>query len=437
MDIIVPTPNYTLNQGQKDAAEAFLKFLFDREARGFILSGPAGTGKTYLMGYIVDVVIPRYHEMCKAMGISVDYTEVSMTATTNKAAEVLGQNVRQPVGTIQSFLNLTVSNDYTTGRTNIKKTARWTTHTNKVIFIDEASMIDSPLFATLLEGTMNCKLVFVGDRHQLSPVMEKISPIYRQGYPVYELLEPVRNANSPELMALCDQLRTTVETGVFHPIRIVPGVINHLNDEQMKAALHTYFGSQTMDSRIIAYTNSRVNQFNDAIRDLRNLPSYFQKGEILVNGSPAKLGQKTLAADMSVGVISISAPEPIQFKPDVTLWVQNATLITQAQVVYHGARVPCDKEHYAALMKFYKRRKDFVSFYDLRDNFFDLRPNDASTIHKAQGSTFENIFVDLSNISTCNMADQVARMLYVAVSRPKSQLFFYGDLAAKYGGLTF
>lgn len=437
MDIIVAQRVYTLNQGQKGAAEAFLKFLFDREARGFILSGPAGTGKTYLMGYITDVIIPRYHEMCKAMGIPVDYTEVAMTAMTNKAAEVLGQNVRQPVGTLQSFLNLTVSNDYSTGRSNIKKTSRWTIHANKVIFIDEASMLDTPLFATLLEGTLNCKLVFVGDRHQLSPVMEKISPIYRQDYPVYELLEPVRNANSPDLMALCDQLRTTVETGVFHPIQVIPGVINHLDDEQMEAALHSYFGSQTMTSRIIAYTNARVNQFNDAIRELRNLPAYFQKGEILVNGSPAKLGKKTLAADMSVTVNSIGAPEEIQFRPGVNLWVQNASLVTQNQELFVGARVPCDKDHYADLLKYYKNRKDFVTMYDLRENFFDLRPNDASTIYKAQGSTFENIFVDLSNISTCNMADTVARMLYVAVSRPKSQLFFYGDLAPKYGGLTF
>jgi AAA domain/UvrD-like helicase C-terminal domain len=435
MDIIVT--NYTLNEGQKEAAEAFLKFLFDREQKGFILSGPAGTGKTYLMGHIIDDVIPRYHEMCKALGMTADYTEVAMTAMTNKAAEVLSQSIRQPVGTIQSFLNLVVMNDYTTGRSTIKKTGRWVIHSHKIIFIDEASMMDTPLFATLLEGTYNCKLVFVGDRHQLSPVMEKISPIYAQGYPVHELLEPVRNAGQPALMALCSQLRTTVETSVFHPIQIVPGVIDHLDDTEMEQALYRYFGSQTMDSRIIAYTNHRVNQFNDAIRDLRNLPSYFQRGEILVNGAPAKSGNKTLAADITVTIHQITQPEEVEFKPGIKLWVQTANIRTNAGVYYSNVRVPCDKDHYGKLLKYFKSKRDFPSMYDLRDNFFDLRPNDASTIHKAQGSTFENIFVDLSNISTCNMADQVARMLYVAVSRPKSRLFLYGELASKYGGLTY
>ena len=38
---------YTLNQGQKAAAEAFFEFLFDPNEKEFIISGPAGTGKTY------------------------------------------------------------------------------------------------------------------------------------------------------------------------------------------------------------------------------------------------------------------------------------------------------------------------------------------------------------------------------------------------------
>ena len=50
---------YNLNQGQKEAADAFFEFLFDREAKGFIISGPAGVGKTYWMGYIIDIIMPR------------------------------------------------------------------------------------------------------------------------------------------------------------------------------------------------------------------------------------------------------------------------------------------------------------------------------------------------------------------------------------------
>ncbi len=56
--------DYHLNQGQKAAAEAFFEFLFDQTQEGFIISGAAGVGKTYLMGYIIDETMNRYHEMC-------------------------------------------------------------------------------------------------------------------------------------------------------------------------------------------------------------------------------------------------------------------------------------------------------------------------------------------------------------------------------------
>jgi ATP-dependent exoDNAse (exonuclease V) beta subunit len=46
------------------------------------------------------------------------------------------------------------------------------------------------------------------------------------------------------------------------------------------------------------------------------------------------------------------------------------------------------------------------------------------------------VFIDLTNISTCHQVEQVARMMYVAVSRAKYRIFFYGQLAEKYGGVV-
>ena len=83
----------TLNQGQKAAADAFFDFLLTDD-KEFIISGPAGVGKTFLMSYIIDHTMTHYHKVCELMGIKPKYTEVQMTATTNKAADVLGQSVK-------------------------------------------------------------------------------------------------------------------------------------------------------------------------------------------------------------------------------------------------------------------------------------------------------------------------------------------------------
>jgi ATP-dependent exoDNAse (exonuclease V) alpha subunit len=45
------------------------------------------------------------------------------------------------------------------------------------------------------------------------------------------------------------------------------------------------------------------------------------------------------------------------------------------------------------------------------------------------------VLIDATNISLCHNPSQVARMLYVAASRARHRVVFYGELAAKYGGL--
>ena len=79
-----------LNQGQQEGADAFFRFLFDDNKQHLIITGPGGVGKTYLMGHLIDTIIPTYHQTCALMNVPVKYTSVHMTATTNKAAEVLG-----------------------------------------------------------------------------------------------------------------------------------------------------------------------------------------------------------------------------------------------------------------------------------------------------------------------------------------------------------
>ena len=426
---------HNLNQGQKAAADAFFEFLFNPDEKGFILSGPAGVGKTFWMGYIIDIIMPRYQESCKLIGIDPDYDSVTMTATTNKAAEVLEYATGRTTQTIHSFLNLTIYEDYENGKTKLNVNPRtWQVYQNKIIFIDECSMIDSQLFKLIGEGTNKCKIVYVGDHNQLAPVTEKLSPVYQQGYPMFTLTEQMRTS-VPELQALNQQLRDTVETGIFNPIIEVPGIIDYLDDAAMQRMLDITFANQTKESRVLAYTNRRVVEFNDYIRQKRMLPDSFQQGEILVNNSAIKLGRgNSLSVEAEVTIQRNLGPSLVEIEKGTFMAVEHLDFVSHIGEYFNYIPVPTDRGHFNDLVKYYKRQKNWERYFYLKQNFPDLRPRDAATVHKSQGSTYDSVFVDLGNISTCHQADQAARMLYVAFSRAKTKVYVYGDLVAKYGG---
>lgn len=433
-----------LNQGQTAAGEAFFAFLFNDDEKEMIISGPGGVGKSHLISALIDDIMPRYFKMCDLMGLIPKYDAVEMTATTNKAAEVLAISTARPTSTVHSFLNLKVQADYKTGQTKLTKNQKtWKVHENKIVIVDEASTTDTDLINMLHEGTHNCKIVYVGDHCQLAPVTEQLSPIYRQNLPFYELTEQMRTS-VPELQAVNQQLRDTVETGDFQPIKIVPGLIDWLDDDQMQQEISSTFTHQTHSSRILAYTNDRVNQYNDHIRDLRHLPSHYTEGELLINNSAIAL--KTGESNRSV-MVSVEAEleildlapsnSMVNIAPDADLEVCYASIQLSRGSVFQKVALPVDRNHYSELVRYFQKTKNWNRYFYMKDNFPDFRPRDASTVHKAQGSTYDTVFIDLGNISTCHNPNQVARMLYVAFSRAKHRVFLYGNLAEKYGGLIY
>lgn len=428
-----------LNKGQEEAADGFFKFLLSDE-KELIIKGGGGVGKTFLMGKLINEVMQKYTEMCSMIGLDTDFTTVIMTATTNKAAEVLAQETGIKTETIHSFLRLVVKDNYNTGESTLTRKQDWYVHHNQIIFIDEASMIDSKLYTQIQESTQNCKIVYVGDHCQLSPVKEKISPIYNQQIKSFELIEPMRNSTKPELMALCTQMRETVKTGIFNPVKIVPGVVDYADNQAMELAIKAKFTHQTHDSRILAYTNSRVMDYNDHIRHLRSLGFGYSSGELLINNSSIHLKGGMLSAEQEIEIISMGPAEPVLIEEkgedSVYITVQYSEVKTSLGQIIGNLPIPVDRNHLRELIKYYGKIKNFDRYFFLKNMFPDLRQRDACTVHKAQGSTCDTVFVDLTNISEVRDPKQAARMLYVALSRAKYHIVLYGKLADKYGGLT-
>jgi hypothetical protein len=130
----------------------------------------------------------------------------------------------------------------------------------------------------------------------------------------------------------------------------------------------------------------------------------------------------------------------IEIEPGVQFQIRRMDLESRIGDILYDIPVPTDRPHYHALLAHYrkvaKKGGGWGRFFDLKNKYPDLRQRDAATVHKSQGSTYDSVYIDLGNISTCNIANQVARMLYVAFSRPRTRVYLYGDLAEKYGGLT-
>lgn len=426
-----------LNAGQTAAAQAFAEFMFSPE-KELAITGPGGTGKTHMMQHIIDVEIPQYHQACKLMGIEPLFTDVAVTATTNKAAAVLARATGRPAQTIQSFLNLKVEDDYSTGRSVLTKTRNWKVHERYVIFVDEASMIDTPLYNLIHAGTLGCKIVYLGDHCQLAPVKERISPVFRgDKIPMLHLTEPMRNAGQPALVDVCNHLRDCVENLKLPEIQIVPGVIDHLDDEQMSAEVDKQFINPTDDHRIVAYTNQRVIDYNDHIRGVRNLPATPCVGDILTVNSGIKLKGHYLYAEQELEVVYVGATSQQVIYPGTP---NEMTLdLLQISVLLDGLDVsiivPADVDHFRRCQKYIAKLKDWSTYYDLKNAYPDLRHSDAGTVYKAQGSTYSTTFVDLTDISTCTNFEQALRMLYVALSRSKERVVLYGNLAPRIGSL--
>ena len=418
-----------LNKEQQSVFLQIIDFI-NGPAKAMDLSGRGGTGKTYLIGHIVNNIMP----FIKNEKIQT----IAVTATTNKAAAVLNGSIPgydQNVGTIYTYMNLRLSENYTTGATSIVPTQNWEVKSNTLIIIDECSMVNADLFHYLQIGIdSSCKILYVGDRNQLSPVKEDISPIYSQGYPQANLTTSVRNAGQQALMDLCEQARQTVLTGVFTPIIPVPGVIDIVDGLELKGIMEREFHKEAEDKRIIAYTNARVVQYNTFVRELRCYTEPFVVGEILSNNTSTDVGNKTrLYTDQLVRLKRVCERYEdhslIKGVPIPMIRIDVEDLNTRYSYNVSVFANPDDRQK---LSKHFVKHKNWPSYFKIKNEFPDLRPIAASTTHKAQGSTYDRVVIDLSDIGTCTQVEQTARMQYVAVSRAKSRIFIRGELPPRY-----
>ena len=420
-----------LNPDQENAAQAFFQFLFSDE-REFSISGPAGTGKTFLMKHLIGKVLDEFYNARHLLqGEAPPRFTPALTATTNKAADVLSNSTGTEATTIHSFLGLKVKEDYTSGKQTITKGRNAPFHVRSLLFIDEAPMVDQTLYKFILEGVCSkSKIVYLGDHCQMAPVNEKISPVYTNPKHFVKLSQPMRNAGSPQLISLCEDLRQTVETLSFSPLVESSPSVLYMTSREAQYFVDKTFQEQVPDHRILCFTNNQVRDYNAHIRSIRGYGDKFLPGEILVNNSVLKDNKDNVAlrAEDRLKVLSVSDRTSFMRFQDKSMEIYQASVLTLDGRMSLSVNIPADYSHYRSLLKHFAQKKEWWIYWNLANNYPDLRPTDASTVYKSQGSTFHTVLMDLSDIGKCRDLDQLARMLYVGASRATDRLILFGHL---------
>jgi len=419
----------SLNAGQQEAIGKYLDFLIDPTKTEMVIEGPAGTGKSTLVDHLLFGMNKQKLMLYTTMGIHADKLKnVVLSATTHKAAHVLSDKTGQDVRTIHSILGLKVHNEWSTGKTILKPVNDQNLIENSILLIDEASFIDDDLLDWIRKSVVNSKILYVGDPYQLAPTRSTSTPVFTQGLFTARLTEVVRNEGAIEKNA--NAFRDAVQTLQFPLIQPDGKKVIHVDGPTFQQMIDQEFKKPNHNSKIIAWSNAKVNQYNDYVRGLNGFTGRLDVQEELITNKHIEGKKKSIKTDSHVRLTG-AYHEAVEYGVQgykVTVYDQNNTNVQLF--------IPDNRNDEKVALKQAADQKAWPKYFDIKETWGDLRPTHSCTIHKSQGSTYDKVFINLPDIGRCNIPSDVARMLYVAISRASQQVILYGNLPQKYGGLA-
>lgn len=411
-----------LNDEQEAALGSILSWLDDPSESFMVLEGPAGTGKTFLV-----------QELRKRMKGRTVYT-----APTNKATRELRKSVTTPdykaeCRTIYSLLGLKLE-----ANGEVKELSAPEDPVDlsdfRLVVVDEGSMINENLRQWIKQAAeqYHVKFLFMGDRYQLPPVGEKRSPIWLiKNRVVLTKIERYHN----QILKLATGLRGAIDMAFPK--------VDFRNDNADGEGVWVFderkFREQILDradefakpdkSKVIAWRNVTVDSFNAIIRSrlFRNEIEPWLPTDRVIFTSPARnLDDAPMASTDDEGTVERvevdSHPIYSEFRCFRLTIVMDYGPPAVAWVIHPDSQLAFARRSEELAQDARVNRRLWGKFWEFKEAFHSLRHAYAITAHRAQGSTYENAFVNWRDILLNRERHEAYQCLYVAATRPKKQL---------------
>ncbi len=356
-----------------------------------IITGGPGTGKTTVVKSLVAI-----------FGEYLPYNSIVVVAPTGRAAKRINEVCHVDSKTIHSLL-------------------RWNKETNTFVFdeenplmydaiiIDEFSMVDNFLFASLIKAASGVKKIcIIGDDNQL--------PSIRQGNLLSDLISSKLftltrlkyNHRQHEGSEIIDLSYSIINEDVYLD-RYTKDII-HYNLDEIDSIVSIIDdcideGYSLDDIQVLAPMYKGIygiNNLNALLQDHFN-PKSRDKKERNANGMLFREGDKILQLK--------NRPTDDVYNGDIGILEEINNEDKYFMIDYQGTTV-------------------FYKFDDLQDISLAY----AMSVHKAQGSEYKVCLFVLPNYSK-NMLNR--KLIYTAISRAKNRLYILGDKESFYAGVNY
>ncbi len=385
---IIPLPSQNLSNEQKEAYSSALNNPIS------VITGYPGTGKSYLIAYIVETLLEGKYYKKK---------DIAVLTPTGRASTILTYKTGIEAKTIHSFLKLSKPDEDESFIESFEKE-----NPVKVVVVDEFSMVSLPIFYELLKICKSIeKLILVGDRGQL--------PCIGKG----NLLEDIINSQKFPTFVLKEVHRTDKIDIFDHFISINENKVPNLNTANVKFIEQN--GTQFLNNIVRIY-EEKTNKYSiDNVIIL--LPSYLELGQPGINEVNKRL--------QDWNVKRTGAKKNLFIYNNLTLFIGDRVIQTindYDKNVFNGEigiveEITSNNRNGHIIVAFGNGKKIKYTKSEILEN---LSLAYAITVHKFQGSEASCVIFGILKNRVEHMFTK--KFMYTAVSRAKEELLLLGSM---------
>lgn len=446
------------------------------------LEGAAGTGKTTMMVKVLETLMAQGNSIVfcspthQALGVIRETLKTNWIDFTEVNEEYMMGDATLIIKTLASFLGIKMQRDLENGTESFVPDPRAPQICADILAVDESSMISKDQLKILLQKLhihVKC-ILFIGDEVQLDSPADNNESNGVFGIPQkYALEEVVRQAAGNTILQLAWELRGYILSGncdlppslLLSPQRTNDNIIILKNQVEF---INHYFANENENILFATYTNKITNEYNDYVRQMkisgqggkpldididgtgRNIinswdeyKDYYigedlvvlepnQRNDTVIHQTGEKIKIHTLIEQTHSLFISIQ-PEGLMGEPEthefkIRYWEIIDTNLKRINVVHKD-----DVELYNEILRLLsveakkaKQKHAWSKYWSFKEKFTRVNRVYAFTLHKLQGSTCTDIYVDIRDLDKFwqRMRVGVYKLIYIALTRPKNRVIF-------------